>query len=95
MKTEFPDQTLRDNLHLLQDMFCRTVVECSQKNLTCRLVHTENVIEALRNNVEYEKKFISEAVYTENVDDVKLKQSSSRMNSLGYKIASKMSEFLI
>ena len=55
----------------------------------------ENVMKALRNNVEYEKKIISEAVYTEDVDDVKFKQSSSRMNSLGYKIASKMFEFFI
>ena len=95
MKTEFPDQALCDNLHLLQDMFGQTVVEYCQKNLTCRLLHTENVVKALRNNVEYNKKFISEAVYTKNVDDTKFKQSSSRMNSLGYKIASKMFEFFI
>ena len=40
-KTGFPDQALYDNLHLLQDIFDRIVVECCQKKLTCRLLHTK------------------------------------------------------
>ena len=55
----------------------------------------ENIMKALRNDVGYERKSVSETVITEAIDDVKPKKSSSRMNSLGYKIASKMFELFI
>ena len=83
---EFSDQALCDNLHFLQDMFDRTIVQHCQKNLACRLLHMESVMKALRNYVENERKSVTETADPETIDDVKPKQSSSRMNSLGYKI---------
>ena len=57
IKSELPDQTFCDNLHLLQDMFGRIVVEHCQKNLARRLLHMENVMKALKNDVKYERKY--------------------------------------
>lgn len=45
--------------------------------------------------VEYKIRNKNKAIQFENVDDMKSKQSSSRMNSLGYKIASKIFKFFV
>ena len=58
-------------------MFGRTVVQQYQKNLVCILLHEENVMKALRNDVQYERKSISETTDKETIDEVKFKQSSS------------------
>ena len=76
-------------------MFGRTIVQQCQKNLTCRLLHMENVLRALRNDVKFERKSAPETSYAENIHDVKSELSSSRINSHGYKIASKKFEFFI
>ena len=78
-------------------MFDRIVIQDCQKNLACRLLHMKNVTKPLRNDVENEKKSITETggTITETTDDVQSKQFSSRMNSLRHKIASKIFEFFI
>ena len=76
-------------------MFDRTVVRHCQKNLACRLLHLENVMNVLKNDVECDWKSVPEIAYTENIHDVKSQLFSSIINSLGYKIASKMFEFFI
>ena len=71
VKIEFSDQAFHDNLRLLQVMIDRIVVQDRQKNLGCRLLRMENVMNALRNDVTNEKKSTTEIVDTETIDDFK------------------------
>lgn len=84
-----------DSLFLLQEMFGRIVVDHCQENLKCRLLHRETVVKTMRKIDECKGKDKAEAANLEIDDAVKSMQSSSRMSSLGYKIASKMFQYFI
>lgn len=75
----------------------RNFAECKRKDKS-EAVCTENVdgIDSMQSSSdECKRKNNTEAVYSGNIDDVKSTHSSSRMNSLGYKIASKVFQFFI
>lgn len=97
VKTESSDEIISSSLNLssLQEMFGRMVVGNCQQNLTCRLLHTETVVKTMRNCVECKRENEHEGKIPENLNATKPTQSSWRVNSRGYKIASKMFQSFI
>lgn len=97
VKSESSDEMVSSSLNLssLQEMFGRMVVGNCPQNLTCRLLHTETVAKTMRNFVECKRENEYEGKIPENFHDMKSMKSSWRVNSLGYKFASKMFQFFI
>lgn len=92
VKTEVSDEIISSSLNLpsLQEMFDRMVIGNCQQNLTCRFLHTESVVNTMRNCVGCKGENEHEGKGLENLNAMKSAQSSSRVNSRGYKIASKI-----